>query len=140
MVTTNEVDVEQRIAEKPYVMQGFPASMKGEIVYKHHHYSRVNREEGDSSKWLYDPWKLMTYVCENPNRKDYKYYGDKGIKVCPEWHFPENFQNFLAWAYAQGYDEGDFVKIIRLDKNGDFCPENCRLVPFTPRPKKVDVR
>lgn len=110
--------------------QGYPDSLKKEIERHNRHYSKVNRKEGDTRHPLYYTFKMMTYVCENPHRKDYHLYGGKGIKVAEEWHFPENFHIFLDWAHDNGYDELNHcnLKLIRIDKNGDYCPSNCRFV------------
>jgi hypothetical protein len=38
-------------------------------------------------------WQGMQQRCHNPNNKDYKSYGGRGIRVCDEWR--EDFLNFL---------------------------------------------
>ena len=50
---------------------------------------------------LYDVWASIKYRCNNPNNKDYKYYGGRGVKFCPEWN---DYVVFREWAYANGYD------------------------------------
>ena len=41
-------------------------------------------------------WKHMKERCENPKRKDYKYYGGKGVAVCEAWH---DYRTFRKWLY-----------------------------------------
>lgn len=70
---------------------------------------------------VYGIWEHVIQRCENPNDRNYKNYGGRGIKVCAEWH---DSRKFIAWAYANGY--ADNLSIDRIDVDGDYCPDNCR--------------
>lgn len=41
---------------------------------------------------FYQSWQNMKSRCTNPNNKDYKDYGGRGITVCDEWLY--SFTNF----------------------------------------------
>lgn len=77
---------------------------------------------------LYIVLRSMIARCEHPNRKEYAYYGGRGIKVCQDW---KKYESFKEWAFANGYDENaDFGKctIDRINVDGDYEPSNCRWV------------
>ena len=82
-----------------------------EIVTKH----KMSRTR------LYKIWASMKNRCENPNRKDYKRYGQRGIKVCSDW---SDFLTFCEWATNNGYNDG--LTLDRIDVNGNYEPSNCR--------------
>ena len=71
---------------------------------------------------IYRIWHSMKQRCYYPNRMSYKYYGGRGITVCPEWL--DNFITFYDWAMANGYR--DDLSIDRIDVNGNYEPGNCR--------------
>lgn len=73
---------------------------------------------------LYKVWLGIKTRCFNPNCINYCNYGGRGISVCSEWK--EDFKNFYDWCIENGYKEG--LEIDRRDNDGDYCPENCRIV------------
>lgn len=62
----------------------------------------------------------MMRRCYNEKSVAYKYYGEKGIQVCEEWHDKEVFRK---WCIDNGWHKG--LKINRYDGKKDYCPENC---------------
>ena len=65
---------------------------------------------------LYHIWNSMKQRCSNPNTISYKYYGQKGVKLCDEW--ANDFQAFHDWAMSHGYS--DNLTIDRRDSGGDY--------------------
>ena len=85
-----------------------------------------NYKHGFNRTPTYKSWQMMKERC-NPkakaakNRRSYKWYLAKGIKVCERWM---TFKNFLA-------DMGEKPKgyqLDRIDGDGHYEPSNCRWV------------
>lgn len=69
---------------------------------------------------LHNIWDTMKQRCFNPNRKDYKDYGGRGILIYEGWL---EFENFYNWAMNSGYD--DNLTIERKNFDGNYEPSNC---------------
>lgn len=86
---------------------------------------------------IYGIYRDMVRRCYDPHRDEYKLYGARGITVCDEWLGENGFENFVKWAYANGYIEEDKdlvplknrLSIDRIDPDGNYCPDNCRWIP-----------
>lgn len=83
-------------------------------AYKHGHASRANKRVP-----YYNVWVSLRSRCNNPNDEQYKDYGGRGIKVCPEW---DSFAKFL--------DDMGFPlpgqQIERIDNDKGYSKENCK--------------
>lgn len=79
------------------------------------------KTHGMSKTIEYRAWCEMRRRCYDPQRKQYKDYGGRGIKVCDRWN--ESFDNFYE-------DMGDKPtpnhSLDRIDVNGDYTPDNCK--------------
>lgn len=73
----------------------------------------------------YKIWNNMMCRCYNPDVTQYKFYGGKGIKVCPEWL---DFKEFFNWLQDNDYIADDDLAIDRIDENKGYYPENCVIV------------
>lgn len=80
-------------------------------------------KHGLSRHPLYFVLSEILQRCENPSCSDYKYYGDRGVSVCEDWHNPVEF---IRWAEANGYEPG--LTIDRINTYGNYEPDNCRWV------------
>ena len=85
-------------------------------------------------KRLYSIWINMKARCRDKNRKNYKNYGARGIKVCKEW--AESFISFRNWALASSYQ--DNLTIDRINNDGNYEPDNCQWLTRIENIKKGD--
>jgi len=69
--------------------------------------------------YLYNAWVNIKQKCYNDNLRD---KNKANIGVYKAWL--NNFQEFYDWAVQNGYKDG--MQLERIDKNKDFCPDNCR--------------
>lgn len=93
----------------------------------------INTKHGEGScrrneqSRLFNCWRNMKQRCTNPKRKDFRWYGQKGIQVCREWS--ESYKQFKEWADGAGYRED--LTLDRIDENKNYEPANCRWIPFS---------
>lgn len=61
----------------------------------------------------------MRQRCNNPKASGYRYYGARGVKVCPEW---DSYEAFVA---AMG-ERPIGLTLDRIDPFGNYEASNCR--------------
>ena len=62
--------------------------------------------------------------CNNPKDPAYVSYGARGIKVCDAWM--NDPHSYYAWEIKSNWLPG--YECDRIDRNGDYCPENCQVI------------
>lgn len=60
--------------------------------------------------------------CGNPNYREYRYYGGRGIRVCDRWKGVLGFERFLADMGERPVGQ----TLDRKDVDGNYEPGNCR--------------
>lgn len=81
--------------------------------------ARTHGQAGGKRNPVYNIWNLMVHRCTNPNIKEFKNYGGRGITVCDRWR---TFENFFA---DMGNRPSAKHSIDRRDNDGNYCLENC---------------
>lgn len=80
---------------------------------------------------LYKTWLNIKARCYNPKNNHYKYYGERGIKMCDEWK--DNFENFFNWAINNGWQR--MLSIERIDNEKWYEPSNCKWIKMCAQSK-----
>jgi hypothetical protein len=92
-------------------------------------------------------WRTPEYVvlvsmwarCENPNNKDFRRYGARGITVCQRWRKGENGKSpYECFIEDMGRRPSPELSIDRIDNDGNYEPGNCRWA--TPKQQQLNRR
>jgi hypothetical protein len=75
-------------------------------------------------KSIYQTWKDIKQRCYNPNNKDFKNYGYRGIKLYSEWI--NNYNLFQEWILSNIGDRPLGLTLDRINNNGNYEPNNLR--------------
>jgi len=83
-------------------------------------HTRVRTDEGP-----YDTWRFIRKACVTKGglrAGDLRRY--EGVELCTAWR--DSYEAFARWCLDNGWRRGMFV--VRRDKRGGYCPENCAVV------------
>jgi hypothetical protein len=78
-----------------------------------------NLTHGQTNSRTYRIWSGIVTRCTNPNRREYKWYGGKGVQVCSKWMTFEGFLDDMGPAPVG-------MSIDRIDSSGHYELKNCR--------------
>ena len=81
----------------------------------------TNRKHGQYETPEYKAWEAMIQRCYNPNCRNYKDYGKRGITVCDRWR--NNSELFLL---DMGKKPSPQHSIDRINNELGYSPDNCR--------------
>jgi hypothetical protein len=81
---------------------------------------------------LYRIWQGMKTRCNNSRRKDYKYYGGRGITYDPRY---ETFDNFYQ-DFGANFKVG--LSIERVNVNANYTFDNITFIPRNEQPKNTN--
>jgi len=76
---------------------------------------------------VYSVWSHIRQLCGvTKGRSEYVARIYAGVDLCREWR--DSYSDFEEWAIGHGWKKG--LQVARIDKNGDYAPENCVIVPW----------
>lgn len=70
----------------------------------------------------------MRQRCNNPNSREFKYYGQRGIRVCHRWSGQNGFKHFVEGMGPQLFPR---ASVHRINNNGGHTP--CNIVWANPK-------
>lgn len=79
-----------------------------------------NPTHGGRRSITYERWQSMMARCHNPNASNYRYYGAKGITVCPDWHDFAHFRDDMGECPSRR------MTLDRIENSKGYMPGNCR--------------
>lgn len=85
-----------------------------------------SKTHGYTGTRIYQAYLNMKARCYYKKGREYNNYGGRGITVCEEWLGNHGAENFINWAYMNGYN--DNLTLDRIDVDKGYSPNNCRWI------------
>ena len=85
-------------------------------------YKGAPTTHGMSRTKEYEVWMSMKQRCYNKKKKDYKYYGERGIEVCDNW-----LNDFGQFIKDMG-SRPSRLTLERISNDGNYEPSNRRFI------------
>jgi len=73
---------------------------------------------------LFNRWALILDRCCNTKSKDYPFYGERGIRICPQWK--DDFMTFFDYMMGLPHALEPGYTIDRMNNDGHYEPNNMR--------------
>lgn len=103
-----------------------PRKIAGKFAYK-----------GKFAIPAYRSWRMMLDRCTNPNSAQWKNYGGRGVKVCPQWD-PKQGGSWEQFIEDMGHRPSE-LHTLDKDCKGDgllYAPETCKWSTMTEQNRK----
>ncbi len=97
-----------------------PGKLKSCGCYDRENMASMHTTHGDSHSPTYRTWADMKRRCYDPARRDYRWYGARGISVCDRWR-----NDYSAFLLDMG-QRPQGMTVDRLNPDGHYEPGNCR--------------
>ncbi|MBE3141472.1 MAG: hypothetical protein IMZ53_12930 [Thermoplasmata archaeon] len=105
-----------------------------DVCTKHGHTWKINGKSFTTRE--YSTWQDMKQRCNNPDYKQYKDYGGRGVTICDEWN--HSFSNFLQYLKDNNmFPKPKNLSIDKINNDGNYEPGNIR---WTTRLQQVHNR
>lgn len=79
---------------------------------------RIGYRHGYAYHPLYSTWRNIHHRCNTIGSRNYKHYGERGIKMCSQW------SNFTTFVSDVGKRPSPKHTLGRIDNNGNYEPNN----------------
>ena len=85
--------------------------------------NNLKHGDGNGKHYLYSIWYNILQRChKNPELKQWKDYGGRGIEMCSEWR--NDYLKFKKWVLENIGERQKGMTLDRIDNNGNYEPNN----------------